>query len=258
MFLLAVNLGLAMSRLNADQLAKTEIDVWNSVKGSVVVLLREGIPSGQAALIDKSGLFLAHQDVVFTSTTKGRLADGRMVVLDWKSTDPSTQTVLLQAENWKSEAQPVSLGDPSTTPPSGSVLVVLPAGPVKGQMSSKTQLAVLASRHLFALGEVLFEATAQNIGGALVFDRNAHLVGLLNATLEPVESVGAPKFATPGKPVAQNSLQRNLQGNGYGPGQMMVGYTVQSDVLRRIVSGFTSPSHRVQHPAIGIYCKDFP
>jgi S1-C subfamily serine protease len=27
--------------------------------------------------------------------------------------------------------------------------------------------------------------------------------------------------------------------------------------MRRVVEGFKSPSHEVQHPSIGIYCKDY-
>lgn len=258
MFLLAVNLGAVLLNSDWSQLAKQDVDVWNSVKNSVVVLLREGIPSGQAALIDKSGLFLASQDVVFTQTTKAKLANGHIVVLAWKSVDPSTQTVLLQAENWKEDAEPVKLQEGAIKSDRAPVLVVLPGGPVRAQLTPNNQLGVLASKKMFSMGEVIFEATAQNIGGGLVFNNSGRLVGMLNATLESAEPSGGAGFLKPQTAVTQNSLQRSLQGNGYGPGQMMVGYTVQSDVLRRIVSGFLSPSHKVQHPAIGVFCKDAP
>lgn len=243
-----------------DQLAKKDADNWSAIKNSVVTLLREGIPSGQAALIDKSGLFLAHQDVVFTATTKARMGNGKLVILDWKASDPSTQTVLLQAENWQAEFEPVHIHEGAVAGENRPVLVVLPGGPVRGEVGANSRTAVLASKRMFALGEVRIEATAQNVGGGLVFDEEGHLLGLLNAT-ESISSAGSPmitRFAAPKKDVQQNALQRTLPTQGFGPAGMLVGYTVQSDVLRRVVTGFLSPSHQVKHPAIGVFCKDAP
>lgn len=276
MLLSAVSVGLCL--LNGpQQLPKKDEPIWQAAKNSVAMVMRQGFPVGEAVLIDKSGLFLANQSAVSTPTIQARLADGTTVVLDWKATDIPTQTVLLQAQDWTPERGVVvtlrqQVGKLDRMP----VMVVLPSGPVRGELVDGNVVGYLSSsKRSFPLGEVRFEASTQSVAGALVFDDAGHLVGLLNATLatdEPQSKfvhIAGPKSGTMPPNLLGGGAGKSAGGgnggkafradaNQFGPADFTTGYTVGPEVLRRVVSGFLSPTHKVLHPAIGIQCKYDP
>jgi S1-C subfamily serine protease len=263
MSLLAASFGLMLLN-EPQQLLKKDSHVWDAAKTSVAILMRNGVPMGQAALIDKSGLFLTNQSAVATPTVKAKLSDGRMISLTWKSSDLPTQTALLQAEDWSPEfGTVVKLHQPGKSVEKTPVIVVLPGGPVLGELTAGNKVAVLGpSRRLFPVGEVRFEASTQSVAGALVFDNEAHLVGLLNATLENEEQtkrvkITMSKGGPPPLQLQSDAIQLQPK-EAYGPGDATIGYTVGPEVLHRVISGFLSPKHQVQHPAIGVKCKDAP
>lgn len=258
MYWSAVNLGLLLLS-GPQQIAKREVQIWDLARPSVAILLRNGQPFGEAALIDKSGLFLANQSSVSTPSLTAKLSDGRLISLTWKSTDTPTQTVLLQAEGWDPEmGEVVKLREPGATAENVPVIVVLPSGPVPGQLVSSGKMGVISSsRRAFPLSEVRFEANSQSVAGALVFDQQGQLVGLLNATLEaeePANRVRVPLTHGSGADMAQKFQVTK----GYGPADLTTGYTVGVGILRRVIVGFRSDNHKVQHPAIGVFCKDAP
>jgi hypothetical protein len=242
MFLSAVSFGFLL--LSNQGLQKKEALTWDKVKTSVAILLRNGLPYGEAALIDKSGLFLANQSTVSTPTLQARLSDGRIITLTWKSTDLPTQTVLLQAEEWQPEdGTVVKLHPPGETLSKIPVLVVLPTSPVRGELVASNRMAVLSSSHrMFPVGEVRFEKTLETVGGALVFDDEGHLVGLLNATLDSEEPLQTQRVKASQSDAVNKSMLAgasqypNVQ--RAGPADMTIGYTVGSDILRRVVWGF--------------------
>lgn len=281
MLLSVASIGLAL--LNGPQLAKASMPVWEVAKKSVVTINRSGIPIGQAVLIDKSGMFLANQSAVSTATVVAQLPDGRKVILDWKSTDVPTQTVLLQAEDWSADmGTVVTLHQPGDSMEKVSVIVVLPGGPVAGTLIAGNRVGVLSSsKRMFPVGEVRFEANAQSVAGAIVFDQAGHLVGLLNATLTSEENSQVRVVKTNGnvnpnqfrgggfgggqagggggaqqKTAGADSTSLFANPNPFGPADATTGYTVGPEVLRRVVSGFLSPSHKVLHPAIGVNCQN--
>ncbi|MBW7927679.1 MAG: PDZ domain-containing protein, partial [Fimbriimonadaceae bacterium] len=93
-----------------------------------------------------------------------------------------------------------------------------------------------------------FEVPDSRFAGALLFSMRGELVGSIAATLRS-ESVS-------------NQVQRSALGNaaprGFGPAPIAVGYAVSPAVVERVVDGFRSPTHRVRHPKIGVFCKDHP
>lgn len=260
MFWSAVSLTYALS---ADQLQKKDVAVWDSVKASIAILLREGAPTGQAALISDSGLFLANQATVPDAVVEARLSSGKILHLRWVATDGPTQTVLLQAGDWQAgDGRAIRLHDPTLALIKSPVLVVLSQGPVRGELVATNRFGVVnPSKRMFPLGEVHFEATEQSVAGALVFDESGNLVGLLNATLSASSdtSQSLQKIPVPrGFPLPPPGQRTLLAPAKMGPASLMVGYTVGPSVLHRVVEGFLSPHHQVQHPAIGVYCKDAP
>lgn len=243
----------------AQQLGKREVQMWDLTRNSVAILLRNGVPSGEAALIDKAGLFLANQSSVSTPNVSAKLSDGRIITLAWIATDTPTQTVLLQAEKWDPEmGVPVRLREAGSTPENVPVIVVLPSGPVPGQLVSSGRMGVISSsRRAFPLAEVRFEASAQTVAGALVFDQQGQLVGLLNATLEEDEQMKRVRVPT-NHGVDPKNLTQNFANpdKNYGPADSTTGYTVGVGILKRVINGFKTEKHKVEHPAIGVFCKD--
>jgi S1-C subfamily serine protease len=271
MLLSAVSFGLLLAGGDPAQLTKQDTALWESTKGCVAIILRNGAPSAAAALIDKNGLFLASQGAVQGQALQARLSNGKLVTLDWISSDIPTQTALLQAENWKAEdGTVVTLHDNAEKLEKAGVLVVLPSGPVRGELVTG-KVGVLAnspSKRAFQLGEVRFEANTESVGGALVFDGSGHLTGLLNATLQSADqqmqrvkvtskSGSLPPIGPAGVGGGAQSFADPTK-SATGPADLTVGYTIGPEVLRRVVTGFLSPNHKVKHPAVGLFCIDAP
>lgn len=229
------------------QLSPQEQAVWRKVRPSVVTLVREDQPVGVAALIDSSGLFIAHKSSVEAKTVVGRDGDGREFALSWKAEDEATQLVLLGATSWRSEAVPVAV--PRSLDAQAERLIAVAAeGPIRAQVAGKGILGMLANQRVTRLTAIEFEVPDSRFAGALLFSMRGELVGSIAATLRS-ESVS-------------NQVQRMALGNaaprGFGPGPIAVGYAVSPAVVERVVDGFRSPTHRVRHPKIGVFCKDHP
>ncbi len=229
------------------QLSPQEQAVWRKVRPSVVTLVREDQPVGVAALIDPSGLFIAHKSSVDAKTIVGRDGDGREFALSWKAEDEATQLVLLGAASWRSEAVPVAV--PRTLDAQADRLIAVAAeGPIRAQVAGKGILGMLANQRVTRLTAIEFEVPDSRFAGALLFSMRGELVGSIAATLRS-ESVS-------------NQVQRIALGSaaprGFGPAPIAVGYAVSPAVVERVVDGFRSPTHRVRHPKIGVFCKDHP
>lgn len=229
------------------QLSPQEQAVWRKVRTSVVTLVREDQPVGVAALIDASGLFIAHKSSVGAKTVVGRDGDGREFALSWKAEDEATQMVLLGAASWRSDAVPVAVPR-SLDSQADRLIAVAAEGPIRAQVAAKGVLGMLANQRVTRLTAIEFEVPDSRFAGALLFSMRGELVGSIAATLRS-ESVS-------------NQVQRSALGNaaprGFGPAPIAVGYAVSPAVVERVVDGFRSPTHRVRHPKIGVFCKDHP
>jgi S1-C subfamily serine protease len=111
------------------------------------------------------------------------------------------------------------------------------------------------SRRLVPLNEFRFEAPAEEVGTALVFGENGTLVGALNATLgnqanSQSSLIGNHLTNTGPKVLGTQQI--------YGPSQLTVAYTAGSQVIKRVLDGFLSPSHTVDYPTLGVMCVDTP
>lgn len=254
---------LAVASATGPQVQAQDAVAWQTVQKSVAVLVSNGRPCGEAALIDKSGLFLAADTGLFGQRIDARLSDGRMIRLEWRAIDLPTRTALLQAEDWKPEmGTVVTLHQAGRSLAKVPVIVVLSSGPVKGELVADNRMGVLSAsqaKRMLPLGEVRFEARDQFLAGSLVFDQEGHLVGLLNATLADNGSdqgTRIVKVPLQKGGLAPSALSETRQ--AFGPADQTVGYTMSPDVLRRVVTGFLSPARKVIHPAIGVFCKDAP
>ncbi len=217
-------------------------EVWQNVESSLA-FLPDGLgkPFGLAVLIDRQGYFLAHSSALVIEPITAKLSNGNNVRLARIGFDRTTQLVLLQAQNWDDLTRTViSVANPDY--PATELTMATVDGPVRSTVSQKSipGIAAINNRYL-PLNEVQFESMTAPIGGALIFNRSGELLGVLSATLYRAESPPAQKIG---------------DANRFGPMDLTVGYALSPKTLRRVVSGFLSESHKVQHPNIGILFKD--
>ncbi|MDI9641269.1 PDZ domain-containing protein [Kamptonema cortianum] len=233
---------------------------WSAVQQSLAVLPDiHGQPFGLAVLIDEQGHFVAHVSSLVYEPLTAKMMDGTVVKLGRIGYDKETRLVLLGAHDWKPngrKAIPVS-----QAPQPGKVMLATPNGPVRAQMVSTNRPGVFApSQRFVPLAEIQLEERDFPLGGALVFDSKAQLAGILGAILAPIQtSPSAAKTVQDGVGASGGAgggfsfTEASRAANQFGPRGLTVGYALGPKVLERVVSGFTSPSHEVRHPSVGIF-----
>lgn len=240
---------------HVQQQAALEDPVWAQVRQNVLTIESGGKPVGLAVLIDGNGLFLAHKTAVLSDPVSGRMNETEPFVLRLVTVDDQTQLALLKAQNWMISKK-VGVRVATSTRIGSPLVAATPNGPVRGEFVNDRMVGQMRpSLRYTPLSEIRLESNAGKVGGALVFDQNGSLVGLLGATLV-VESkqsnlLKGQDARFDGQPKAVGKLERQ-----YGPQGMTVAYSLGPSVLKRVVDGFLSPSHKVQHPSIGLFFKD--
>lgn len=267
MFWSAVSVSIAMAASATPQAAALK-PAWASVAPSVI-RLKQGITTvGSAVLIDSSGYFLAHRSMASVGMLTGIAQAGDAFPLMRVSTDDATGLVLLKATLWQHRsAKPIrpTAGAPKAGTP---VFIVMNNGLEMGEISNPNRGGVMpqSPNRLVFLTEVKLENPTPNLGGAPVFTYGGEFVGLLNANL-PSSSAKQGSQAAQG---LGNSLTRQQEpfrtadiqsksfasSQNYGPSSLFVAYALGPEMLQRVISGFLSPSHEVQHPFIGLYIRD--
>ncbi len=252
-----VRLGLQAPQLYRQSPTRTD-SAFRQLQPSIVTLLDSGKACGYAAMIDASGLYIAHHSTIAGNEVEGRFWNGTLAHLHVIGQDGCTQLVLLRSDYIPVDAHPVSAPAKDVDP--GTVLVVImEGGSVRARIESVDRLGVVRpSNRLLPLSEIRFETPAGSLAGALVFTEPGEFVGVLNATLSrrdqvvPVQTFGAD--ATSG---ALKAFAAPLQSRGFiGPADLTVAYTPGVDVVRKVLDGFISPSHEVEHPTLGVFCRD--
>jgi len=214
-----------------------------------------------------------------------KTALGTPIFLSLISIDEQTQMVLLECtEKLPSELKVAKV---ARQEPAKEDLVVAStaAGPFKGQFVVGGLIGnVRPSLRYAPLTEFKCETQGQ-LGGALIFDVAGDLVGVLGATLETAQdklnanqarNLG-PKImmgmTAPGGGVGGGGAGRGMGGGrmtgiagiappgfgpisqsaNFGPVGLTIGYSLSPEVLRRVVHGFKSASHQVEHPSVGVF-----
>jgi S1-C subfamily serine protease len=253
MFLLVVS---STIDFQIDRLSPQERQIWRRMEPAIVTILQGGKALGPAALIDRSGLFVAHRSAVTGEQVSARMSDGHTVQLKVCGGDDLTQLVLLQAAKWEpSKAQPFTAPVVSSRPNNGMLLAVLASGPIRAELVAGGRYGVMKpSRRLVPLSEFRFEAPAEEVGTALVFAESGRLLGALSATLSASDANVGPRGG------AGNLLDTSdrvvFSNQKYGPSRLTVAYTAGEQVMKRVLDGFRSESHQVIYPTLGVMCVD--
>lgn len=251
------------------------------LRPSVAVLGDPRQPFGAATLIDaQQGLFVAHRDAVRGDTVQARIGDGtfRLKVLNL---DTRTDLVLLACHTRESFPAGAQIAVAETEPPIGSrVMVLLANGGVVGSFVGGNRFAVAGvNRQAIPVSELRFETPPQLVGGALVVSFEGKLLGTMGATLArpgnaaavPLKTLkdveraivragaGAKAGFGPGGGAPLPPGLSKLQGiYRPGPAALTVAYTPSLNVVKRVIEGFTSDSHKVEFAALGVLIDEFP
>lgn len=207
---------------------------------AIVRLGEPQTPNGIAALIDRSGWFIAHASLLKAKQLLGTTASGQRIAFEVMFVDEPTQLALLKTDYWMDRnAQPINVADTSSMN-GKSVVAVFPEGEARAVFVRSDRVGVMkpALRYV-PLSEIRFETQMQKVGGALLISEAGQLAGVLSATLEPLAKD-----------------QANQQSNQFGPQGLTVSYALGADILQRVVQGFKSADRRPQHPTIGAYFQD--
>lgn len=233
----------------------------------------KGAVTGVSALIDAKGLFLAHATAVTEEQLVATL-NGKLLNLQRVSLDEQTQLVLLQAQEFKLDgATPVRVARESSKP-GETVYVATASGAMRSEvMANNRPGQVSKSLRYLPLEEIRMERTPEQIGGGMVFNSKGELVGVLGATLAPVQTakmaLGGGGGGEAGVVNTGASATGGSRGSGsgqvpggqaldgqFGPRGLTVGYALGPTLLRRVVTGFRTESHRVEHPSIGVFFRE--
>lgn len=249
---------IAVASHSGAQMSSEEWSEYREINPSIASIIRGHDPVGTAALVDGSGLFLAHLDSVYNAHVLGRLSDGRIVHMTLKSSDDATQLAILQADDWIKTARPLAPADDLKS--GDRLMAVLPSGLIRAEFVGGRSGLVTKSRRLMPLSEISFEATADRIGGGLVMTRSGELVGFLNAALKPIGEaniqIRPSQMEGDATPMIQRNLVRDSQ-KAAGPGDMAVAYTPSPRMLRRTMDGLIR-GQDVERPSIGVDVKHSP
>lgn len=265
MLLSAVSSGLALVALaTGQQLDSSDKAVWQRIEPTIVRIMNGVTPVGSAVLIDNTGYFLAHRGVGSAPVLFGKLSNGQPIQLTVTAVDEVTQLALLHAEGWRpTNRAPAAVQDYASryvqeASPKNStrVVIVLPDRAIRGELTTSNLVGVMApSRRGLTLSEIRFENPMTQFGGGLAFTQDGKLVGVLGATLE----------AGTGRREANTYASKSVSGVGgggaaflapAGPSTLTVSYSISPDLISRVVQDFLSPSHVVNHPALGLMCSD--
>lgn len=243
--------GLLQNHAAADMYSSA----WKQIRSSLITVEGTSGPVGAAVLIDRKGLFLAHANAIPNSKIVAKTYDGKSIPLAVRSVDETTNLVLLEAGWWRDKtATPADVSQIRDY--SGqTVLACLPAGPVVGQFVSADRVGVLKPSLRYApLSEIRFETQDNRVAGAFVFSKDGKLIGVMNATLDPVNGT-KKSISTPDAPQRVGEATQDPNPD-FGPRGLTVGYALGVEILKRVVDGFKSQSRTVSHPTIGCFFRD--
>ena len=240
---------LAVLMAGLPQSPQQELPAWKIVQASLAYIQDGNRVSGVAALIDDSGLFLAHKSAINGTLVKAKFTDGATLNLLVLKSDEYTQLTLLQATYWvQGVRRPLQVAKSPVTGEVG-LLAATPAGPRLGEFIADGKAGVMKpSLRYVPLSEIRVESSDDRIAGSMVFNSAGELIGVFGATL--VTSKRSVQAA--------DALKRGIaaaRSRAPGPRGVTVAYALGREVLQRVVDGFRSPSHEVQHPTIGIFFK---
>lgn len=234
--------------------------IWKKIEPSIGTVKSNGSVSGVAALIDDNGLFLVHANSVGGGSLRITFDDKSEVSAIVVATDEQTQLSLLKALVWTQGRRQVLSVSKESSPAQIPVLAATAGGPKTGEFIADGKAGVMKpSLRYVPLSEIRLESNDAQIGGAIVFNSEGEIFGLLGASL--VQQASQQKTVRLGlgsQPSAAITALESLSRSKFGPTGVTVAYALGREVVGRVVEGFKSADHKVHHPTIGMFFKSSP
>lgn len=242
--------------LGQQTLRKDEERVVQAVRQRIAVITQGSKETGVAVCIGEDGTFLAHKSVVAFPVIFAKLSNGRLIHLEVKSTDETTQLSLLKASKEQGvHLTPVTVAAEPTSGQKPDIIALTPSGPIRADYVSGERLGVLsANRRTVPLTELKFEAPLSRVAGAPLFTMNGDLIGILNATLPNPGAAQATPSTNAFGGTARGAAPETI--GQFGPQGLTVGYAVGPVALQKVVQGFLSERGVVNIAVLGILLKD--
>lgn len=239
-------------------------ELVEKVSPSVVMLFQAGVTLGQAVVISENGKAITTGEVAFgvdgspRFMLEAKLANGVRVPCKVEAYDPVTDLALIRLENVPKSA--ISVAKVSF-PFHPVVLVLLPQGPVRAEISNSSVIGVLSPSKRYApLTEIRLEMPWQPIGASPVFDSQGNWVGILVASLISPEDIEPKGFAREGVALAEKPSSVSAPVGvvkTLAPHRAVTAYSLSGIVLQRVADGFLKEGF-VRHPWIGAYFMNAP
>jgi len=207
---------------------------YEQVKKSIALVESGGRRHGVAIVVDARGYLLAGETA--DANVAIQFADGIRTSASVLARDDVTRLVLLVVpEETVVGRAPISISSLLST---GTVMAVTPDGPIRGLQMPGRRVGIAGESRYVPLTEYRFETTPAAHGYLPIFNPGGELIGLFGAAYEAQGAPGSARSAV------------------FGPVGQSVGYSISPRTLKRVLDGFLSESHEVQHPTIGAFFRN--
>ncbi len=231
-----------------------------SAESASLTISLSGVTLGQGVVVGPKGIAITTGDVAFGPDGNPRLgmdatfSSGFRTKLAVEAYDSVTDIALVRLAQAPEAVKPAKL---STATERGTVLVVLPTGSARAEITKASVTGVMSySRRYVPLIEVRLERGGVPLGGAPFFDTAGNLAGLLLASLvTPGQGAGGGGIAprTGIDAGTTKALAERAADTIQGPRPAATTYSLGLKILNRVVTGFVSNNGIVQHPYLGIF-----
>jgi S1-C subfamily serine protease len=218
-----------------------------------------GVTLGQGVVVGEKGIAITTGDVAFGPDGNPRLgmdatfSSGYRTKLAVEAYDAVTDIALVRLAHAPDTVKPAKL---STATERGAVLVVLPTGSARAEITKSSVTGVMSySRRYVPLIEVRLERGGVPLGGAPIFDTAGNLAGMLLASLvTPGQAGGGGAASRTGIDAGTTkALAERAADTIQGPRPAATTDSLGVKILNRVVTGFVSNNGIVQHPYLGIF-----
>jgi len=265
--LLAVSAALALVFLTDDQVP-TSRTILREPLPTTVMVYADGRPVGRGYMLDSEGFFIVPRIVGRPERIQSdgtNSADFELVTTDGLS----GLSLIRSLKPWTGVT---AILKPPTDRQDGDVLRGIAVNGtenrvVTGEIVGKTRAGLLESpNRLVPVNEIRYQQTVNPAG--VIFMRQGELHGLLASVLNATVTISTGNQIQRVNPDSAQAMTDSLQSNAnrleitnnqfqsYGPGGLVVGHLLGSDIIRRVYEGFKSPTRRVVYPFFGVVCRN--
>jgi S1-C subfamily serine protease len=221
-----------------------------------------GVVLGQAVMISRDGYAITIGEAAFGEDgaprpqLRGAQGQEAGIPIKVEAYDPATDLALIRIP--LPQEKQVRYVELATRLNSSIVLAQLPSGGARAQITRAGVTGVIGlGKRYMPLNEVRLESSAQVVPGAPIFAPDGKLCGILMASLMP-EQAPAAKADLAMEMTKSLAPAAARGGMSMGPQPSATAFSLDLEVLERVIRGYLSSDRRVKHPWIGLMFQSAP